>query len=639
MTNQFFYGITKSYIIFSSGSGTWTVPSDWNNSNNSIECIGAGGSTNYSNVGFGYLGGAGAGGGAYSRISNFSLTPGATIHYNVGSTSSSGSTSNTWFSTTSSSPVSTSEGVMAKSGGNDISGLSIGTGGSAASSIGTTKFNGGSGVNAGGGGGSGGPNGAGGDGSITGGGLADAGGKTSYKDATGKIYKLGNGGAIGQSGNNYNFNLLQYVTTAYGGGAGSSYKAGSTGTLEGEPGLIVIWYSALPTVGQNDYDIYLKNTVVSWDDLNALTAGNSYAWGYNDIGQLGIGSITPQSSPTLMGALTWKMLSTQNASTLGIQSDGTIWAWGDNTYGQLGTNFGTNYSSPIKIGTATSWKTAAMGSKSAVAVKTDGTLWFWGNTPTPMTLPAGNIVSTPVQIGSGTIWKYVSNGYYNGAAIQQDGSLWIWGDNSYGQIGNNTSGATPISSPIQVGGGPWKSVSCQYYSVYAIKTDGTMWGWGYNGNYDLGIGTNANSLAPRQITTDSNWSQVTGISDVGGSGVGIAIKTDGTIWSWGSDGRWGRTGQNNATQLYTSPAQIGTMANWQSVSIGETVAAIKTDGTLWTWGSNIYGQLGLGTNGNSVSSPVQVGSSTNWRSVSVATAGLNTGSAVATTWPSTFYNN
>lgn len=389
-------------------------------------------------------------------------------------------------------------------------------------------------------------------------------------------------------------------------------------------------------IAQNDYDVYLQNTVVSWADLNALTSGNAYSWGYNVTGQLGISSTTPKSSPTLMGSSAWKMISTQNTSSLGIRSDGTMWAWGDNTYGQLGTNFGTSYSSPIQTGSATTWKTVSVGSLSTLAIKTDGTLWFWGNVPTPMTLPAGNIVSTPVQIGSGIIWKNVGNGFFNGTAIQQDGSLWIWGSNDYGQMGDGTQSALPVSIPVQVAGGPWKSVSCQWYTVYAIKTDGSMWSWGYSSNYESGLNTNFAVLTPQKIGTENNWSTVTGITTVN-SGVGIAIKTDGTIWSWGNDQPL--LGQGTTNALFTSPTQIGTLANWQSVVIGACVAAIKTDGTLWTWGYNVYGELGAGSSGINYSSPIQVGSATNWRSVSVAIDAYKDGSVVATTWPSTFYNN
>ena len=641
MTNKFFSGTTKSYIIFSAAdsssgaNGTWTVPSDWNNASNSIECIGGGGSTYYDSGSGGYAGGQGGGGGAYSRIDNFNLTPGQTIRYQVGYTVGNGPFGyDTWFSTTSSAPTSTSQGVLAQSGGIDRSGSTSGSGGLASNSIGTVKYDGGSGLGGtgSGGGGAGGPNGAGGAGTLSGGGLADNGGQTVYKDASGNIFKLGNGGAIGQPVKPYVTYYMVYP--GYGGGAGSTYARSGTGA-DGQIGLIVIWYSALPNVRQNDYEVYLRNTVVSWEDLNALTSGNAYSWGYNNAGQLGISSTASKSSPTLMGSSSWKMISTQNKSSVGIRSDGTLWAWGDNTYGQLGTNFGTSYSSPIQIGSATTWKTVAMGGQSALAIQTDGKLWFWGNTPTPMTLPAGNIVSTPVQIGSGTIWKSVSNGYYNGAAIQQDGSLWIWGDNTYGQIGNNTSTGS-FSSPIQVAGGPWKSVSCQYRNVYAIKTDGSMWDWGVNDYYQIDGSWPTTVYAPRQIGTENNWSTVTGISN-NSSGVGIAIKTDGTIWSWGIGSSLPGQGANNTI---FGVDQIGTLANWQSVAIGACVAAIKTDGTLWTWGYNTNGEAGVGTSGIDYGSPVQVGSATNWRSVSVSTiSSVYYGSVVATTWPSTFYNN
>ncbi len=90
----------------------------------------------------------------------------------------------------------------------------------------------------------------------------------------------------------------------------------------------------------------------------------------------------------------------------------------------------------------------------------------------------------------------------------------------------------------------------------------------------------------------------------------MGIKTDGTLWAWGWNIRSGYT-----TNINTSPVQIDSATNWQSASAGyDHALAIKTDGTLWGWGMNIYGQVGDGTRAIKAA-PVQIGTATNWQSV------------------------
>jgi alpha-tubulin suppressor-like RCC1 family protein len=95
----------------------------------------------------------------------------------------------------------------------------------------------------------------------------------------------------------------------------------------------------------------------------------------------------------------------------------------------------------------------------------------------------------------------------------------------------------------------------------------------------------------------------------------MAIKTNGTLWSWGRNSQ-GQLGLNNRTN-FSSPVQIGALTNWTKVAAEYACAAIKTDGTLWTWGSNAYGQLGNG-NTNTRSSPTQVGALTTWTDVDIS---------------------
>jgi alpha-tubulin suppressor-like RCC1 family protein len=212
----------------------------------------------------------------------------------------------------------------------------------------------------------------------------------------------------------------------------------------------------------------------------------------------------------------------------------------------------------------------------------------------------GLTVSSPVLIGASATWLNVSSGYATGA-IKENGTLWTWGYNVPGLLGNGNRNNT--SSPAQVGSDTnWSSqIDARSQSMFAIKTDGTLWSWGQNGSGRLGTNSAILRSTVGQVGTNTNWSKISC-----GGGAALAIKTDGTLWSWGVN-QYGQLGSNN--RIYrSSPVQVGAGTTWSNVSAAEShVMATKTDGTLWAWGRNLEGQLGLG-NTVSRSSPVQVGS-------------------------------
>lgn len=394
------------------------------------------------------------------------------------------------------------------------------------------------------------------------------------------------------------------------------------------------------------------------------TNGTLWACGYNAYGTLGNGTTIRYSSPIQIGSLTnWSNISTADNVTLATKTDGTLWVCGYNAYGSLGDGSTINKSSPIQIGNYNNWGNVFAGSTSfaipsptrtfdlqqdlgqryvskdylldvypniasATGARTSPGLWAWGQ-GVYSALGNGTTIqySSPVQIGSLTNWKQVSVNITNSAAIKTDGTLWTWGGNNYGQLGNGgtLSGIAGYSSPIQIGSlTNWKQVVAGY-SMGAIKTDGTLWTWGWNTVGQLGIGNRTDTYTPIQVGLLTNWKQVSCGSS---GGTFYAIKTNGTLWAWG-DGYLGRLGNGLGlnTTAYSSPIQIGSLTNWSQVSGGGGhAAAVKTDGTLWTWGFDAYGQLGNGTAIN-YSSPIQVGLLTNWKQVS---AGEGTTAAIKT---------
>jgi len=334
---------------------------------------------------------------------------------------------------------------------------------------------------------------------------------------------------------------------------------------------------------------------------------NLMTWGTGFLGGLGHDNTNNYSSPVQVGSDTgWVDIQSDGNATIGMKSNGTLWGWGRNTYGELAQGDITHRSSPTQIETDTDWSKYVKGYNHALAIKTNGTLWSWGrNTYGQLGLDDINNRSAIVQIGSDTDWHSVSssNGHHV-LAIKTDGTLWTWGWNSNGQLGLND--ITSRSSPVQIGSDTdWDVISAGGYHSVAIKTNGTLWAWGFNDQGQLGNDDRVKLSSPVQIGSLTNWEFVSA-----GSYSTLAIKTDGTLWTWGRNGTYGELGLGDNIDR-SSPVQVGSGTDWSVADTSAHVLAIKTDGTLWSWGQNNWGELGLGDT-NHRSSPVQIGSGSDW---------------------------
>jgi len=223
--------------------------------------------------------------------------------------------------------------------------------------------------------------------------------------------------------------------------------------------------------------------------------------------------------------------------------------------------------------------------------------------------------SSPVQLGSTSdayAKSFVSNstGYF----IRQDGTLWASGGNGDGQLGINDN--VNRSSPVQVGSlTNWSEVGGLQSTCVAVKTDGTLWTWGRNnsGSWGSNVSTTSFRSSPVQVGSDTDWAKPSGVECAG------CFKTDGSLYLWGTN-IYGRCGQNTAqatVSAYSSPVQVaGTWKAAELNTVGEKFnLCIKSDGTLWSWGEDNNGNLGLSDRNIDRSSPTQVGALTNWNQV------------------------
>ena len=362
-----------------------------------------------------------------------------------------------------------------------------------------------------------------------------------------------------------------------------------------------------------------------WEYLGPDDPNQLWVWGANDKGQLGQDNTTQYSSPVRIPGewdKIWQHSSASNYNTVAAKTAGSLWIWGDNEQGVLGQNQGPAtidaISSPVQVpGT---WSQVCNATNTTYGIKTDGTLWSWGDGEYGelghnQANPGFDGLSSPTQVPSkaGTTWTYLSGGDSACNAINSAGEWYSWGRYYYGAP-FNASLNNNRSSPTQIPGTDWAFVNYSGAIGAAVKTNGTLWTYGANNNGALGINEQGNW--PAMTTSRSSPVQVPGTTwskAYCDTDAMYAFKTDGTLWVWGHNAN-GQLGLNQpATTKYSSPVQLpGTWSNsYMDFSSGNSCLAIKSDGSIWTWGWNQGGVLGQNSEVR-YSSPTQIGSATNW---------------------------
>lgn len=315
--------------------------------------------------------------------------------------------------------------------------------------------------------------------------------------------------------------------------------------------------------------------------------GTLWAWGRNDNGEIGDGNTyNTVDAPKQVGiGIAWTKIFAGEAQSFAIAANGALYGWGKNELGQLGLgNVTPKILTPTIIIPASTNNVVhvSSGEFHTLVIKSNGTLWAWGLNNNGQ-LGNGTSINrlAPIQIGTATNWAGIAVGGIHSLAIKLDGTLWAWGDNGYGQLGNGTN--TNSNIPIQVGTATnWVNVSAGYNHSLATKSDGTAWAWGINDYGQTGLGQWASGLeSPQQIGTATNW-----VTTGSGYSNSFGIASDGTYWAWGDNG-YGQSGNNNtnASLLY-SPVQITSAPN---------VTALALSGSIITFNSGQYNMVQNGS--------------------------------------------
>ena len=351
------------------------------------------------------------------------------------------------------------------------------------------------------------------------------------------------------------------------------------------------------------------------------TDGTVWTWGSNEFGKLGDGTTTQRTTPVQVNGLTnVAAIAGGYSHTIALKTDGTVWTWGNNNNGQLGDRTQTQRIAPVQVSGMTNVAAIAGGYSHTLALKTDGTVWSWGNNNDGQLGDGTQTQSTsPIQIVGLTNVKAIAAGYYltadimyqhsHSLALKNDGTVWTWGDNAYGQLGDGTT--IQRSTPVQVSGlTNVSAIAGGNGRSFALKNDGTVWGWGELWYID---GPICAGCAPVDYTRPSQiLADVLNISSIAASDHGVALITDGTVKTW------------DYTYFHFSYNGLGdgTITSVSAVAAGDLYTiALKNNGTVWTWGSNNYGQLGDGTTTSS-DAPVKAIFSTAVSAAPAALAGV-----------------
>ncbi|MDI1234545.1 MAG: choice-of-anchor D domain-containing protein [bacterium] len=344
--------------------------------------------------------------------------------------------------------------------------------------------------------------------------------------------------------------------------------------------------------------------------LAITNRGSLYAWGYNFSGQVGNGGVNNQSKPQRIGTdSNWVSVSAGGFFSIALKANGTLWSWGSNSFGQLGDGKITNTrTKPYQVGTDKDWVYIVAGTSYAMAIKSDGSLWAWGDNRSGQLGENASLSRTkPYKIGNYSDWISVQAGEYHSSGLRSDGSLWSWGANSHGELGDGTKTMSKI--PVKIGGEKWAKIfgGDSAHRTFGIKSNGTLWAWGSNIYGDLGIGKSTfGELIPVRVGTDSNWVRITtsGLFTFG-------QKSNGTLVAWGNNDV-GQLANSTSVQEFSAIKASSVESKWSKIALGGShTLGLKSNGTLWVWGNNDSGQLGLEMN-TSKYNPMQIRSKSDW---------------------------
>ncbi|HXB68195.1 MAG TPA: hypothetical protein VNY05_08130 [Candidatus Acidoferrales bacterium] len=361
----------------------------------------------------------------------------------------------------------------------------------------------------------------------------------------------------------------------------------------------------------------------------AQQAGTLWDWGFGLSGQLGNNTTSSSNRPVpVIGLSSVIAIDGGGGHSMALKADGTVWNWGFGLSGQLGNGGNISSNVPVQVTGLSPVIAIADGydfpdqTGHSLALQADGTVWAWGFNGAG---ELGNLTNTdssvPVQVMtalnvplSGVI--AIAAGDASSMALTKDGKVWTWGIGFLGQLGNGFDNPSNVAVPV-TGLSKVVAIASGVFHNLALRSDGTVWAWGYGflgqlGNPAAIIPFADHVNVPVQVMAGLKVPLSSVIAIAGGGFHSLALKKDGTVWTWGLNnfGQLGNTTDTDPiTQLSSMPVQVKDGFNVPLSSVVAIAggqahsAALKSNGTVWNWGFNALGQLG---NGNNIDSSVPV---------------------------------
>lgn len=271
---------------------------------------------------------------------------------------------------------------------------------------------------------------------------------------------------------------------------------------------------------------------------------------------------------------------------------GALYCWGDNQRGRLGVGDGENRASPARVGLLDSWVQVTTGADHSCALRADGTVWCFGaNDVGQVGSPGVNDVVSPIAVTLPNAAVAIASESYFTCAVLGDGSLHCWGENTEGMLGqDDTYPGDPAFLPLRVGAfADWSSVDAGQGHTCGVRLPGSLWCWGRNTDYQLGLGADVGEQyrSPQQVGSNSDWTQVQA-----GQNHSCALRVAGELWCWG-EGQFGALGTGDLDHR-ANPARVDERQYTQVSLDTFHTCAVDSAADLWCWGRNAEGQLGLG---------------------------------------------
>ena len=372
-------------------------------------------------------------------------------------------------------------------------------------------------------------------------------------------------------------------------------------------GLLVALGSVLVMPAAAAHAAPTKAITVSGGYLHSCdvtTKGAVRCWGYNAYGQLGDNSTATSTKPVAVYGLGSKVkhVTSGYMHSCALTTRGKVWCWGWNAYGQLGDNTTTNSSKPVAVANLGKVKAIDAGYLHTCAITTKGAVKCWGyNANGQLGDNSATNSLTPVSVyGITKGAKAVSSSYTSTCAITSKGAAKCWGDNSYGQLGDNST--TSSNKPVTAYGltKKVKQISAGQYSTCAVNGNNKALCWGYNAQGQLGDNSTTNSSKPVGV-----YGLGSGIKTVKTSIYhSCALTSKGKVKCWGNND-YGQLGDNSTTSSL-KPVNVYNLDKSTKVSVGYLHTCVVTaKKAVKCWGYNVYGAVGDNTT-TSTSHPVKV---------------------------------